>query len=140
MERTELTTSELNAKLNSIFNKVKESCKILEVENAEKMIGKRIMAFQEDSDAPNQEWIDEFDVVGITNEFEMAKNKPYDNSKFANFAEYWESYMDAEQIEERKSNLRLLVKNNINPTTTKVGWFPIDSDSMFDDNVFFTEI
>jgi hypothetical protein len=137
MKRTEITTVEFNAKLNAIYTKVKESCKILESENAEKMIGKRIMAFKEGY--ANQEWIDEFEVVAITNEFEMAKQKPYENSKFENFAEYWESFMDAEQIKERKSNLRLLVANNINPLTTEVGWFPIDSQNMFDYNVFFRE-
>lgn len=138
MECSELTTVELNAKLNAIFKKVAENSKILDSTAAKKMIGKRIMAYQEGYQ--NQEWVDEFEVVAITNEFEMAQAQPYENSDFGNMAEYWESYMDAEQIQYHKNCLLLLVRNNINPLTTEVGGFPIDSECIFSYRVFFSEI
>ena len=135
MERTQIISKELNAKLNTILSEVKESCLLLCIENAEKLIGKKIKTFKEGY--AHQEWVDEFEVVAVTNEFEMAQKKPYENNKFANFAKYWESFMSEYELLERKNNMRLLVKNNINPLTTEVGWFPIDSENMFDYNVFF---
>lgn len=138
MANAELIKEELNAKLNAILRKVAENSKILDATNAKKIIGKRIMAYQEGYH--NQEWVDEFYVIGISNSFEMAKNQTYPNSDFANLAEYWESYMDADQIEERKNCLVLIVINNINPLTTEVGWFPTDSGCIFSYRVFFSEI
>lgn len=50
----------------------------------------------------------QFVVGGITNSFELAKGKPYPTEAFANFADYWKSYMPAAQIAKMKETLELL--------------------------------
>lgn len=121
------------AKLAAFFGE-KSEIRILNVDSAKKLIGKKIKAYQEGY--ADQEWVDTFEVVAITNEFEIARKTPYENNNFENLAAFWESYMTEEQISDRKNRF-LLIVNSDHPLTKKIGWFPCDEG--FGYRVYFSE-
>lgn len=81
----------------------------LTVSIAEKLKGKKIQTLYFGYNG--QDGADEFIVGDIVSEYDLAKLDTTAEG-FANRAEYWESYMSGDQLQEKKNILTLLRSDN----------------------------
>ena len=79
--------------------------KVLTVEAARSLKGKRILWMYFGYEG-NENVVEEMNVGGITTKYDYAKKQPMKG--YASQADYWESYMSSEQLQEMKATLVLL--------------------------------
>lgn len=89
------------------------TAKVLTIEIAKTLIGKKIRTIY--FGYRGQDGVDEFVVSGIISELDYQRTQPIDDDMFANRAEYWESYMNSRQLDEKSTILKLMGINGYNP-------------------------
>lgn len=90
-------------KANEIF----ETGEILTVAKAEGLIGKTI-AITNPEYRYNSPSVRTFKVDRLVSAWDHASERPYIDSSFSNWQEYWKSYMTTSKIEEQKSKLLIV--------------------------------
>lgn len=80
---------------------------ILTLKLARELKGKKIKTFTQGYSG-NAPYKDEFIIGDITTQFELAKTTAGDFTPYANQAEYWESYMKPERLDELKNTMVIL--------------------------------
>lgn len=98
---------------------------LLTIEKAKELKGKRISTIY--FGYSGQDGVDNFVVGEIVSELEYVRNlkeECYPNKHgHKNRAEYWESYMTPQQLEETKNKLLLLTEDGRNTFIFTNGWY-----------------
>lgn len=117
---------------------------ILTVKAAKSLIGKKIATTSAEYKG-NTPHVDIFVIKDIISRWDDAADREYPSDKYANFQDYWKSYMTEEQVDEYKTNLVILTEDGKTKHCAHTKYFNFYSKPTFtgsdaDREVFYIEL